>query len=352
MLKNKKAISIQDLKVGMACVSDIKFNGRVLIGQGVPLTETMIQKLRTSYFYHKIEVYCDEDESEHIARITNESINEVNASLNKLAVNLNNLFDNIAELRTNGLEEIRQFALDIENELCNTSFLVKSIILSGSERDTIYRHSVNVASISALLGKWLKMPSEQIRLLTYSALLHDFGKTKIPKEVLNKPGSLNKEEFNLIKTHPVLAYNIIKEIRFLDKSVSYGVVMHHERLDGSGYPLGLLGDKIHPYAKIIAIADTFDAINSNRPYKLSSTPVDSLLIMQQESLHRLDYEYCKVFLEHMLNYYTGENVLLNSNKVCKIMQLNINDLSNPLLLEGDNLIDFRHDKNLRIERML
>lgn len=354
MLKSKKTLSIEDLKIGMACVSDIKFNGRVLISQGVPLTEIMIQKLRTSYFYHKIEVYCDEEEneSEHISRLTNESISSVNASLDRLSDSLNVLFDDITELKTNGLEELRQFATDIQKELQQTSYLIKSIILSGSERDTIYRHSVNVASISAILGKWLGMRDEQIKLLTYSALLHDFGKTKIPPEILNKPAALTPDEFNLIKTHPVIAYNIIKEIRFLDKSVSYGVIMHHERLDGSGYPLGLKNEKIHSFAKIIAIADTFDAINSNRPYKSSSTPIDSLLIMQQESLHKLDYEYCNVFLKHLLNYYTGENVLLNTNKVCKIMQLNINDLANPLLLQDTDLIDFKNEKDLRIERIL
>lgn len=351
-MKNKKALSIEDLRVGMACVADIKFNGRVLISEGVPLTEVMIEKLKSSYFYHKIEVYCDEDESDHISRLTNESIKHVTASLDKLADNLSTLFDDMTYLKTNGIEEIRQFALDIEKELYNTNSLVKCIILSGSETDSIYRHSVNVASISALLGKWLGMPNEQIKLLTYSALLHDFGKTKIPKEILNKPSSLTSDEFNLVKTHPVSAYNIIKEIRFLDKSVSYGILMHHERLDGSGYPLGLKSESIHQFAKIIAIADTFDAINSNRPYKLSSTPIDSLLIMQQESLHKLDYQYCKVFLEHLLNYYTGENVLLNTNEVCKIMQLNLNNLSNPLLLHDNELINLTSHNNLRIEKLL
>ena len=109
---------------------------------------------------------------------------------------------------------------------------------------------------------------------------------------------------------------------------------------------------MHSFAKIIAIADTFDAINSNRSYKSCSSPIDSLLIMQQEGLHKLDYAYCDVFIKHLLNYYSGENVLLNTNKVCKIMQLNINDLANPLLLQDTDLIQFKNDKALRIERLL
>ena len=84
---------------------------------------------------------------------------------------------------------------------------------------------------------------------------------------MKKNASLTKSEFNIIKTHTSAGYNIVKGITFLDKSVSYGVLMHHERIDGSGYPLGLKGEGIHPFAKIIAIADVFDAINSDRGYK-------------------------------------------------------------------------------------
>ena len=87
----------------------------------------------------------------------------------------------------------------------------------------------------------------KINLLVYSAILHDIGKTKISRDVLEKEASLTKNEFNMIKTHTNEGYKIIKEITFLDKSVSYGVLMHHERLDGSGYPLGLKGEAIHHF---------------------------------------------------------------------------------------------------------
>lgn len=353
MSTTKQIISINDLKVGMVPVNDIKFEGRVLVGEGVALTETIIKRLKKSYFYHKVEIYFENEDNTKSNTNTNmKTVTEVDDSLNQLSYSLSNLFNNIEILKTTGIDEIRKFAVRIESELESTNSLVKSIILNGSKSDTIYRHSINVAAISSILGRWLNFPEDQIKLLTYSALLHDFGKTKIDPKILNKPGPLTKDELAQVRLHTVTAYNLVKDIPFLDKSVSYGVLMHHERLDGTGYPLGLKDNNVHAFAKIIAIADTFDATNSDRPYKISSTPINSLITLQQESLRRLDYKYCKVFLEHLLNYYTGENVLLNTKAVCKIMQLNINDLASPLLLNGSDIIDFRYNRNLHIEKML
>ena len=128
--------------------------------------------------------------------------------------------------------------------------------------------------------------------------------------------------------------------------------MHHERLDGSGYPLGLKDNQIHQFARIIAIADVFDAINSDRLYKKSRGPFEALEIIKKESLGRLDYEYCNVFINHVINYYMGENVLLNNGKTCKIVQIDANDLTRPLLLDDSGFIDLKKSKDLYIEKLV
>ena len=122
--------------------------------------------------------------------------------------------------------------------------------------------------------------------------------------------------------------------------------------DGSGYPFGSKQDQIDVFAKIIAIADTFDAINSTRAYKKSKGPFEALEIIQTESHGKLDYEYCTVFLEHMINYYIGENVLLNTNNICKIVFIDINDIIHPLLIDGSEFIDLKKNKNLYIETLV
>ena len=115
--------------------------------------------------------------------------------------------------------------------------------------------------------------------------------------------------------------------------------MHHEREDGSGYPLGITGEKIHYFAKIIAIADEFDVMNSDEAYKNKRGPFEILEIIKEKSLGKLDYEYSKIFLEHIVNYYMGEDVILNTDEKSKILQMNVNNLARPLVLKDGEFID-------------
>jgi HD-GYP domain-containing protein (c-di-GMP phosphodiesterase class II) len=196
----------------------------------------------------------------------------------------------------------------------STGAIIKNVVLYGSGHDSIYRHSVNVAALSSILGAWLGLDEDKVNLLTYSAILHDYGKTRIDEKVLNKAGTLTREELKLIKKHPIFGYEDMRKIQYLDSLVSNGVLMHHERLDGTGYPFGIKGDKIPSFARIIAIADVFDAVNSNRTYKMSKGPFEVLEIIQKESLGKLDYEYCQVFLNHIINYYMGESSFIDLKK--------------------------------------
>ncbi|PRR77095.1 Cyclic di-GMP phosphodiesterase response regulator RpfG [Clostridium liquoris] len=232
------------------------------------------------------------------------------------------------------------------DELNSPSTIIKNIVLEGSGEDCIFKHSVNVAALSLLLGKWIGYDKTKLNLLAYSATLHDFGKSKIDKSILYKQTRLTEKEFKEIRKHPIIAYNLVKNMTTLNASVGYGILMHHERMDGSGYPLGLKGDEINEFAKIIAIADTFDAVNSNRIYRKRKDPFGALEIIQRDSLGKLDYNYSKIFIEHIVNYYIGEKVLLDNNDVCKIIQIDVNNLSCPLLLNNDNFIDLKKRKDL------
>ncbi|AKN31444.1 HD family phosphohydrolase [Clostridium carboxidivorans P7] len=353
MEKHKKLLNINDLKVGTICAKEIKSQTRILIEKGVPITECAINKLRDIYFCNKIEVYCEDDndiDNNYDKRI--KTIEKVEKNFSKLSLDTQQIFEDIDHLQSSGISEVRKFASKIQKELEHTNAIIKDIVIYGSGSDTIYRHGVNVAALSTILGKWIGLSKNDLNLLTYSAILHDFGKTKIDKNILDKPGPLTSKEFNVIKNHPAIGYNYIKQIKFLDKSVSLGVLMHHEKSDGSGYPLGLKGDKIHKFAKIIAIADVFDAVNSDRIYKKSKKPFEALELIQKESLVRLDYEYCNIFLNHVINYYMGENVLLNNGAECKIIQVDVNNIRRPLLLDDTSFVDLKNEKDLYIEKLI
>ena len=355
MSNGRKFLYVHELSPGMTTSSEIKANGMVLIGKDVTLTEYTINKLRENYVFNPIAVYCEEE----IEESSNDSeyektktVEEVERSFNELTFDVEKMLASMDNLKVSGIEEVRKFAAKIQSELKSTSSVIKNIVLYGSGSDTIYRHGVNVTALSTILGKWIGLNRSQLNLLTYAAVLHDFGKIKIDKRILDKPEPLSTREFNEIKKHPTIGYNFIKEVPFLDKAVSYGVLMHHERSDGSGYPLGLKEDKIHQFAKIIAIADVFDAVNSDRLYKKSKGPFEALEIIKKESLGKLDYEYCNVFLNHVVNYYMGENVMLNTEEICKIIQVDVNNLARPFLLGDTGFIDLKQRKDLFIEKLV
>ncbi len=127
-------------------------------------------------------------------------------------------------------------------------------------------HSERVAQLGVAIGAAMNLTPHQLDEIHRGGLLHDIGKIGVPKEVLDKPGRLTDEEFDAMKAHPVIGVRILELIRQFEPLLPL-VRSHHEKLDGTGYPDGLKGDEIHLYAKILAVADVWDAITSDRPYR-------------------------------------------------------------------------------------
>lgn len=354
MKKNKVLLKIDELKPGMTIAEEVKFNNVILLTSGIVVTDAIINRLREKYFFDKIAIYSEEISMEDNVLITNKekNIGEIKQTFNELSLNVEKLFNNISNGVKWDLEEVRSFTKRIQNEMKSTNAIIKNIVLYGSGNDAIYKHSVNVSALSSILGKWIGLSDRDINLLTYAGILHDFGKTKIDKNILDKVGPLTLKDMEKIKNHPIEGYNFVKKIPYISNAVCSGVLMHHERLDGSGYPLGIKEDKIHVFAKIIAIADIFDAVNSNRIYKEGTDPFNALEIVHKESLGRIDYKFCKIFIDNIINYYIGEEVLLNTNKVCKIVQINVNDLCRPLLFDGMEFIDLKQERDLHVKKLI
>ncbi|TYP57825.1 HD-GYP domain-containing protein [Thermosediminibacter litoriperuensis] len=143
-------------------------------------------------------------------------------------------------------------------------------------------HSERVARLAVAIAEELKMDSDFISNLQYAALLHDIGKIGIPEEILNKPCKLSEDEFSKIKTHPALGASIVKNVDFLAQASSF-IMYHHERMDGSGYPVGLKGEEIPLGAEIIAVADVFDALTTDRPYRKAWRLEDALDELERSS---------------------------------------------------------------------
>ncbi|MBE5905749.1 MAG: HD domain-containing protein, partial [Lachnospiraceae bacterium] len=137
--------------------------------------------------------------------------------------------------------------------------------------DSVYAHSLNVAFIARILGKWMKLSAEEIEDLTLAGLIHDVGKLLVPKEILNKPEKLTDEEFQIVRMHPQYGFDLVKNQNY-PKRVVTAILNHHERCDGSGYPNHLSGNAVDDFSLIIAAADVYDAMTAARSYRAPLSP--------------------------------------------------------------------------------
>jgi HD-GYP domain-containing protein (c-di-GMP phosphodiesterase class II) len=154
--------------------------------------------------------------------------------------------------------------------------------------DYTLRHSLNVSLLSIIFGRHLGLTREEQRRLAFAGLYHDVGKFKIPLEILNKPGRLSEREFEVMKHHSRLGYELLKSQEGVTEDILLGILHHHERYDGKGYPKQLKADEKDPFSRILTIVDIFDALTSDRAYKKASTPHESLKAMfawRNESFH-------------------------------------------------------------------
>jgi len=161
-----------------------------------------------------------------------------------------------------------------------------------------YTHSVNVCIYSVMLTREVfpEHDDEMIRDLGTAFLLHDIGKTRVPPEIINKPGPLTPEEWETMRRHPEDGYRILEDLGYMNHDIGVIVMQHHERHDGNGYPHKRKGEDIHIYGKICCIADVFDALTTNRPYRSASSTYDALAIMKKEMIKNFDPDFFAKFV--------------------------------------------------------
>ena len=218
--------------------------------------------------------------------------------------------------------------------------------------DTTYAHCINVAIISRILGGWLEFSEKDLELLTLAGLLHDIGKCKIDQQILSKNGPLTQEEFKQIKKHPALGIKILEGFP-LDERVRSAVLMHHERCDGSGYPSGLRKEAISEFAKIVAIADVYDAMTSNRCYRKGFCPFEVIATFERIGFERYDSKYLLPFLTHIIDTYIGNTVLLNDGSSGKVILINRQALSRPVVSTAtDKYLDLSKHPELYIQSII
>lgn len=217
--------------------------------------------------------------------------------------------------------------------------------------DATYVHCINVALISNIIGQWMKMSDSDVQLLTQAGLLHDVGKLLIPGNIISKPAKLTASEYSLVQTHPQEGYKILKNLD-LNQHVKNAALMHHERCDGSGYPLHLTASQIDPFAKIVAIADVYDAMTSARVYRGPLCPFVAISLFESEGLQKYDADTIMTFLVNIVNTYLLNRVKLSNGLEGDIVFINRDHLSKPTIRVGDRYIDLSITPDLYITEII
>ncbi len=309
---------------------------RILIARGMLLDDYLIQGLQKLGITG---VYIREGEDEIDETLVSEKdekpSKEILAAIEKLSVEDRSkvmLSESVRARAQEGIlylyndrdsERFSDVAKHVADELMNAidandAIAVDVNILKISDEYT-FQHSVDVAVLSMMIAKKMGMSKEEVYDIGISGLLHDIGKAKIPNEILNKPGRLTDEEFAVIKQHPAYGYEILKEKDELKQSIKLGVLQHHEKINATGYPLGMEEIQICPFAKIIAVADIYDALITERPYKKGFTQRDAVeMIMTMTG--ELDMAAMKSFLSSVILYPEGSTVELSNGERARVVQ--------------------------------
>ena len=188
------------------------------------------------------------------------------------------LFKSICTSAATGLENSRLYS-----ELQNTYLSTIKVLVSTIEAKDTYTcgHTERVADYAKLITEEMGLPKKEREMVSFGAALHDIGKLGVYENILNKPGALTESEWEIVKSHPEVGANIIKNMKFLESACDL-VRHHHERLDGKGYPDGLSGSEISLGARIVAVADSFDAMTSDRPYRQAYTIVEAMVQLRKQ----------------------------------------------------------------------
>jgi len=218
----------------------------------------------------------------------------------------------------------------IENLQENKGSMMNMIDMMSTDLYT-YTHSVNVAILSIMTARSMEMNQKMVEEVGMGALFHDVGKVRVPQEILNKPDRLEDFEFELMKEHSWLGYEMVKENYTLSAYTKNIVLKHHERLDGSGYPFGIEGDKMEPYVRVVALCDVFDAMVSDRCYR-EQIPVHKVIETVNSQLNtKFDARVYQHFIKNVTVFPPGSVVRLNTGEVGIVLRPNKNHPSRPKL---------------------
>lgn len=357
-----KKVLLSNLECGMVTAEDVySLDGTLVVPKGIALTENLIAKIFSFDIFNiriEDEVLTTNADVASVAQSYSERLKnspdyiafkeEYHESLEKLEFAFNNLIINNSDFDPRSLLNDTMSLIEHRD---SPSGLMDMILNMHDYDDCTYTHSLNVAMICNIFAGWLHFSPAERELATACGLFHDVGKLKISSDIIKKPGKLTADEYRIIKTHTLESYKLISKFNLPDE-VKNAALMHHERCDGTGYPYGFTGDKITQYAKLVSIADVYDAMTSNRSYREALCPFSVITMFENDGLQKYDPGYLLTFLENVVNTFLNQKVRLSNGLEGDIIYINPIALSKPTIKIGDKFIDLKILDNVSITQII
>lgn len=332
-----RMIPIGSVKEGSLLAKDLlNEKGNILLKKGVELNASLIQRIEENNVYT---VYVDDGYSEkeiedvirpELRQKAVVTIKETFEQIDKFNMKMKHsddlgLKDNLMVKRMEKyVSDLKQISEMIVEEITSNRYILINLVDIKNIDTYTYQHSLNTAILSLILGMELKIRKDQLFKLFFGGLLHDIGKAFIPRSVIDKRGSYTEEEVEIIRSHPQRGYDYLKEFFGIPAQSKVVALQHHEKYDGTGYPKGMSGDHIHRFARIVAIADAYDAMTSDSPNSRALPPNEAIEYIMGAAGTHFDFEMAKVFTRKVIPYPEGTLVNLSTGQIAVITDVNPN----------------------------
>lgn len=346
-------IPVEDLQINTVIANNVyNEDFQLLITEGTVLTSKVLDRLK---LFNVNYVYISSDTEESVPFTETKEFIKFKEDYIKVTDYLHDSLSGFANnsISEEELEKTINICLELYSSYSSVTSLYDIFDMLHHMRDfsdSIFVHSINVGMIAAIIGRWAGKSELEEHLLVACGLFHDIGKLLIPPEILNKPGKLTEDEFEIMKTHAVKGYELLKNLN-IDERIKNCALMHHERVNGSGYPNGLKGKDIDDFAKIITIADVYDALTATRVYRGPICPFDVIEAFENDGFNLYDTRYMLIFLQNIINSCLHSQVQLSNGESGEIIMVNTDSLSKPIVHSGSDFIDLSKNNDIKIEKI-
>lgn len=333
-------ITKEHLKTGMILARDINLYSNdnfstLLLTKNQVLNDIFINKIK----FHDIPGAYIENEA--FADVTVEStINKrlEAKSLSQIREVYYKFRSTMGKIDVSTVKQISSIVDSLLSEILVKKQLSNNIVEFKNYDDYTYQHCLNVSILSISTGISLGLSEHMLHELGMAGLMHDIGKMLIPLEIINKPSKLSKEEFDIMKRHPINFVNQLEHLVSYD--VIRGIESHHEKVDGTGYPYGRKSSNIHLYGKILAICDVYDALTSERSYRKNCFPSEVIEYIMGCADTHFDYEILNTFLKNIVAYPVGTFIKLSNEKIGVVIKNYSENIMRPVIriINEDNTV--------------